>query len=161
MADVGTTRDLLILALQDLSDAESAMIERLPQVRRHAKDPAFAEVISGDERLSVEQRDSLKTILRALDAPPDGPRNIWLRAILDDADNDAATIAAGVLLDIALVGALRKGKQSERVSYETAIRLAARLDLPDAVARLTAIRDEEAATDTALAEILARLAGEA
>ena len=70
---------------------------------------------------------------------------------------DAATIAAGPLRDIAITGALRKAKQSERVSYETALALADLLGLDEAAATLTTIRDEEQAADEALADILQRL----
>ena len=70
------------------------------------------------------------------------------------------TIAAGPLRDIALVGALRKAKQSERVSYETAIALARALGLGDAAATLETIRDEEHAADAALAGLLTALCRE-
>jgi ferritin-like metal-binding protein YciE len=90
------------------------------------------------------------------DAEIDGAPNIWLRAILDDADRDTENVEKGNLLDIALVGAIRKAKQAERVSYETAMALAANLGGAD-TATLEATRDEEAAADGALADCLVRL----
>jgi ferritin-like metal-binding protein YciE len=96
-------------------------------------------------------------IARGLEASPVGAPNIWLRAVLDDAARDARAIAAGPLRDIALVGAFRKGKQSERVSYETAIGLAEALAAPEAATLLTASRDEETEADADLAQVLAAL----
>ena len=57
--------------------------------------------------------------------------------------------------DTALVGAFRKGKQAERVSYETAIALAATLGEDEAETLLTGFRDEEAAADATLSSLLA------
>lgn len=158
MAEVEDTPALLIMAVQDLGDAEAAQVERLPQVRDNARDEEFRALIAAETERAAEQHDALAAIARQLGAEPLGPRNIWLRAVLDDADNDAKTIAEGPLRDIALAGALRKGKQSERVSYETAIALAERLGLAAAAQALTAIRDAEAQTDAALADLLRRLA---
>jgi ferritin-like metal-binding protein YciE len=157
MAEVEDATALLLMALRDLHDGKNAMAGRLPTVRGHAQDGQFVSIIAEDERRSAGQREALASIARSLGEAPGGPPNIWLRAILDDADNDASTVAPGVLLDIALVGALRKAKQSERVSYETAIGLADALGLADAAGSLRTIRDEEAATDDALATTLGRL----
>ena len=157
MAEVEDPTALLIMAVRDLYDGESALAGRLASVRANATDQGFAAFIVADAERSTRQREQLAAIARSLGEAPGGQANIWLRAILDDADNDAATIAAGPLRDIAMTGALRKAKQSERVSYETAIALAEPLGLDDAAATLTAIRDEEQAADEALAEILQRL----
>lgn len=157
MAQVDDVPALLVMALQDLHDGERAMAQRLPVVRDHVRTPALRTWIEEDAGRSHHQRDRLADIMRSMGAEPRGDRNIWLRAILDDADNDAATIAAGPLRDTALIGALRKAKQAERVSYETAIVLARRLDLQDALQTLTSIRDEEQAADDALAVMLEQM----
>lgn len=159
MADVDTTKALLVMAVQDLFDGEQAMSDRLPIARDHVSDGAFAALIGEDAERSRRQRDALADIARSLDAEPQGGPNIWIKAILDNSDNDAATIAGGRLLDIALIGALRKAKQAERVSYETAIVLARGLGLAEAAATLHRIRDEEQETDEAYAAALERVAG--
>ena len=74
-------------------------------------------------------------MIEGLGADRQGPRNIWLRAVLEDAERDVATTAAGRWRDVALVGAFRKGKQAERVSYETAIALAGHLGRGDDAGR--------------------------
>jgi ferritin-like metal-binding protein YciE len=144
-------------ALQDLHDGECAMAGRLGEVRGHAADAAMRALIAEDAARSESQRNAIGAMARALDADPDGATNIWLRAILDDADNDAETIAAGPLRDIALAGALRKGKQSQRVSYETAVALARRLGREQDAGALAAMAEAAAATDAALAGALHRL----
>jgi ferritin-like metal-binding protein YciE len=157
MAEVESTRGLLVMALQDLFDAETVLVQRLGAVHAHASDARLRAIIVEDKARSEAQRAVLAGIARDLGAKPDDATNIWLRAILDDADNDAETIARGPLRDVALAGALRKGKQSERVSYETAIALAARLGMEDAARALTRFADEEATADEALARALKRI----
>jgi ferritin-like metal-binding protein YciE len=156
MADTSTPKQLLVVAVQDLHDAERAWIERLPEFAGKTGD-AVAAFIEAERERSAAQASRLMEAARALEASPVGSPNIWLRAILDDAARDASTIVAGPLRDIALVGAFRKGKQSERISYETAIGLAEALSIPEAAALLTASRDEEAQADADLAGILAAL----
>lgn len=157
MDNVGTPLALLIMALQDLHDGECAMDERLWTVRDHCTDERMRMIVERDAARSAQQRDRLARIIRSLDEEAGNTENIWLRAILDDADNDADTIERGPLRDIALAGALRKGKQSQRVSYETAIVLAERLGKREAVEALQDLAKGAEETDTALAEALVRL----
>jgi ferritin-like metal-binding protein YciE len=156
MSDTATSRDLLVVAVQDLHDAERAWVEKLPALADKAS--AGLSAFAGPELArSEEQAARLAQIAGDLDSPPDGAPNIWLRGILSDAERDAQTIVAGPLRDIALVGAFRKGKQSERVSYETAIGLANALHLPEASRSLTLSRDEEARADAELEQLLKAL----
>jgi ferritin-like metal-binding protein YciE len=157
LAEVESARELLVMAIADLHDGEQAMAERLGKVRDHTADEAMRTLIAQDARESEARRGSLAAMARGLDAEPGDATNIWLRAILDDADNDAATIARGPWRDVALGGALRKGKQAQRVSYETALALARRLDLGNAVEALAEMIEAAAATDAALARALRRL----
>lgn len=156
MSETATATQLLIVAVQDLYDAERAWIERLPDLAAKTSGPVAAYADAERQR-SALQAGRLADIARAFDAEPVDAPNIWLRAILDDAARDARTIVAGALRDIALVGAFRKGKQSERVSYETAVGLAQALGHDATAAALTASRDEEARADAELASILAAL----
>jgi ferritin-like metal-binding protein YciE len=161
MPEVKTVRALLIMAVRDLHDGECVMADRLGDVEECLSDPATRELVQHDKRRSARQREALVGIARSLDATTGDAENIWLRAILDDADNDCATIAEGGLRDIALVGALRKAKQSQRVSYETAIVLARQLKMRDAVTALRGMAEGADATDTALARALVGLGADA
>jgi ferritin-like metal-binding protein YciE len=156
MAEVKTTEGLLINALQDLHDAERAMAEKLPGIADDVSDLILRELLDEDAMRSTVHQRKVADLLKRRGAGVDGDPNIWLRAILDDAVRDTETVERGALLDIALIGAIRKAKQAERVSYETAIALAEALDGDDAPT-LAAIRDEEAASDLRLTSILAEL----
>jgi ferritin-like metal-binding protein YciE len=153
MTETSTETELLIVAVQDLHAGERAWQERLPALRDKAGRDV-ADFIAQEMRRAESQAATLATVAAQLDAKPEDAPNIWLNAVIDDAERDAETIVAGPLRDIALIGALRKGKQSERVSYETAIGLAEKLGHDDIAQRLTNIRDEEGAADTDLADLL-------
>jgi ferritin-like metal-binding protein YciE len=143
--------------MQDLADAELAWSERGGELRE-GSGARVAAFLDGDLARSAAQLERVVTLIGALNAPVEGDANIWLRAILDDAARDIASTAAGPLRDTALVGAFRKGKQAERVSYETALALAGRIGVDTAALRTC--RDEEAAADAALAELLAATVGD-
>ena len=153
MSKTATARQLLIVALQDLLDAERAWTERGPALAGKSGD-AVRHFLEEDMAGSAAQADRLRALLDGLGADHRGDANIWLRAVLDDATRDSTSIVAGPLRDTALIGAFRKGKQAERVSYETAIALAEALGRGDDALTLRTIRDEEASADAALAALL-------
>ncbi|MBO9516433.1 MAG: DUF892 family protein [Porphyrobacter sp.] len=153
MAKTRTANELLIVALQDLNDAERAMVERLPSLQSNLS-PGLGKFVGEELTRAEEQRRRLDQWLTILDAPATDAPNIWLRAVIDDATRDYETIEPGVLRDIALVGAFRKGIQAERVSYETALGLARSTGKPDLEGSLRICRDEEAAADLDLATLL-------
>lgn len=159
MSKTDTAKQLLVVALQDLRDAERAWGERGATVCAAAGTDVSAFLAMDMERSAAQAR-ALESALSDLDAPLDGDPNIWLRAVIDDAERDARSIVAGPLRDSALIGALRKGKQAERVSYETAIQLAQRLGKDVMAAALTRIRDEEAQADDSLAALLSATIGQ-
>lgn len=156
MSDVDNLEALLINALQDLHDAKRALVERLPNIADHASDDALKRLLDEDAAQNATGQRQIATLITRRDAAIEGAPNIWLQAIMNDAERDIKTVESGELLDIALVGAIRKGKQSECVSYDTAIALAKALGGEDAPT-LEAIRDAAAATDASLSDILLRL----
>lgn len=153
MPKTSTARELLVVALQDLNDAERAAVERLPSFEREVS-PGLATFLSQARETAAEQAARLERALDLLDASAIDTPNIWLRGILDDAARDYDTIIPGPLRDVALVGAFRKGKQAARVSYETAVGLASVPGNRDLETGLLHCRDEAAAGDAALAQLL-------
>ncbi len=154
-----TPTELLVVALQDLHDAELAWTDRGAAFVGKAG-AEFARFLEADLARSAEQSEGLTALLGSMDAPVAGDPNIWLRAILDDAERDSRSITPGPLLDTALIGAFRKGKQAERVSYETAAMLAARLDLREIEDKLARFIDHEATADRELRALLQKAVGD-
>lgn len=153
-----TPAALLALAIQDLYDGERAWVERTGALIDSVEDHRLAATLRAEITASNGRIHRLRAIATEIRIDAAGAENIWLRAILDDAQRDTTMIAEGALLDIALIGAFRKGVQAERVSYETALVLARALGFDRAASLLTTSRDELAKTDGVLAELLEGIA---
>lgn len=145
MSKTGTREELFTACIQDLHAGERLLIERLPGVVEHVRDAKLRELLEKQ----VDQSESQAERLRAAGEDVDGPPNLWMAGILDDAERDTRSIVAGPLLDVALIGAIRKAKASEIVSYETAVATAEALRNPAATI-CAAILEEERAADAAL-----------
>lgn len=161
MPQVDSAKGLLIEALQDLADAARALAERGEALADSVSDEALRGLIRADLFHAEGEAAALAELLAGLEAEAEaeGARNIWLRAILDDADRDTETEAPGRWRDVALAGALRKGKQAQRVSYETAMALALREDLREMAATLEGLRNKAARMDAVLAARLREVVG--
>ena len=153
MTQTSSAASLLHAAVQDLHAAKRLQVGRLPKIARAAGD-RLAALIAGEITLVEAQLRRIE----AAGVSTAGPNNLWMAGVLDDAERDAKSHQAGRLRDIALVGALRKGKAAEIVSDETALALAAETGDPAIEAVVRANREEEIASDRALKALLRRLA---
>ncbi|PAX07817.1 DUF892 family protein [Sphingomonas lenta] len=157
MTKTSSRAALLHVAIQDLHAGKAAQVERLPALAEAARDPALKALLAAEVERVREQA------ARLAEAGGDmgGPANLWMGGILDDAERDARTHQPGPLLDVALVGAVRKAKAAEIVSSETAVALARAEGLGAIGAAVAANRAEEVESDRALKERLGVLAGTA
>ena len=154
MTKTASRAALLHVAAQDLRAGKRLLAERLPALADAATDADLARLIGDGATLAERQRDRID----AAGDLADGPDNLWMAGILDDADRDARSHQPGVLLDVALIGAVRKAKAAEIVSHETAVALARGEDA--ALGTLfVALREEDSAADRALRGRLDALTG--
>ena len=130
--------------------------ERLPALVEAATYEPLRALLRNEVHRVKNQRDRLD----ALGEIANGPANLWMRGILDDADRDARSHQPGAVLDIALVGVIRKAKAAEIVSTETALALAHGA-APRMVAPLQANHEDEIAGDVALKRCLRELTNQA
>ena len=150
---IASAASLLHAAVQDLHAGKRDAVDRLPAVADQVTEPALAKLLHAEAGRAATQVERLA----ATGLNTSGPKNLWMAGILDDANRDGRSTEPGRLLDIALVGAIRKAKAAEIVSSETAIALASELGDEGLAAAVRANRDEEIATDRALKERLAAL----
>lgn len=148
-----TAAALLHAALQDLHAGKGAQAARLPALADECEDQSLADLLRREAARADEQAGRLRDAGVATAGPP----NLWMGGVLDDAERDTRQTKAGRLLDIALIGAIRKGKAAEIVAAETALALAAQLDLHDLAKVVAANRNEEVATDRLLKDRLVAL----
>jgi ferritin-like metal-binding protein YciE len=153
MTKTASRAALLHVAVQDLHAGKLAQAERLPAIADAARGPELRALLEGEAGRAKVQAERLAVA----GGDMNGPGNLWIAGILDDAERDAGSHEPGPLLDVALVGAVRKAKAAEIVSGETA-RARARVEGQAAIAAAVAAnRDEEIAADRALKERLAAL----
>jgi ferritin-like metal-binding protein YciE len=150
------TPDALVdVCVQDLYAGKLLLARRLPRIARAAGDPALRALL--DEAAGAAARHAWR--LAATGVATGGPRNIWMTGILDDAARDTRSVAAGRLLDVALIGAVRKALAAQIVSDDTAIALADACGRREVSMTVRAIQEEERASDATLRARLAIRAG--
>ena len=149
MTQTASAAGLLHAAIQDLHAAKRLQVDRLPKIAQVAGD-RLAALIAEEVARAEEQARRID----AAGVDTSGPENLWMAGILDDAERDSRSHQAGRLRDIALVGAIRKGKAAEIVSSETALALAAETRNAALAEVVGANRDEEIAGDRALKALL-------
>ena len=150
MAKTSSFPALLHVALQDLHAGKLAQADRLPALAAAARDPALRALIEAEVGRAREGARRLEGVASDLS----GPANLWIAGILDDAERDARSHQPGSVLDVALVGAVRKAKAAEAVSSETAIALARASGAAAIGEAAAANHAEEVATDGALRDLL-------
>jgi ferritin-like metal-binding protein YciE len=137
---------LLTVCIEDLYAAEVMLADTLPDVARHANDPELAGLL---ERVQHEANVA-GAALAETGRHKGGAENLWMKGICKDAVRDTGSIVLGPLLDAAIVGAIRKAKAAQIVSYDTAIAVAAVLGKKDIQANLQDIRGRAVAADERL-----------
>ena len=145
---------LLHVAVQDLHAGKRLLEKRLPALANAASDATLKGLIGAQAARAGAQAERLA----AAAGDMAGPENLWMAGILDDAGRDARSHLPGAILDVALVGAIRKAVAAEIVSLETAIALAHMTGQDAILAALCDACDEAVAADRALKERLHALA---
>jgi len=139
---------LFTTCLQDLAAGERMLADALPGIADGAADETLQVLLLAHVAACRDSVAGLSTYGRDLD----GPENVWMAGICDDARRDSATTAHGALLDTALIGAIRKATAARSVSYDTAIAMTDVLAIDPAALRDAKARS--AALDQALLALL-------
>ena len=156
MTRVASAASLLHTAVQDLHAGKQDAAERLPGIAAQASDPALVQLLQAEAARAGTQAARLA----GTGVDTRGPTCLWMAGILDDADRDGRSTERGRLLDIALVGAIRKASAATIVSSETAIALARETGDETIGQAVASNREEEIATDRLLKKRLLALTGQ-
>lgn len=151
MTRISSGASLFHAAVQDLHAGFTDQAKRLPL---DARDPQLVQILR-DERETSARR---ATDLIHVGLNPVGPANLWMKGVLDDAERDVKSTEPGALLDIALAGAIRKGKVAEVAACDTALALGPAANSVQIVELVDAMRCESQAAAGALLEVIERLA---
>lgn len=152
MTRTASAAALLHVALQDLHASKAMQVARLGGLIAAVRNAELTALLTAERTRAEAQCDRLAGLSDVRGAP----ENLWMKGVLDDAERDTESHEPGRLIDIAVIGAVRKAKAAEIVSSETAIALAA-AEAPAMVEALRTNRAEEIASDRALRERLLAL----
>jgi len=153
MATTASKEDLLQACIQDLHAARRVAAGRLPAVAA-AAGPELAPILRSVQQDFAAQAERLEATGHDLD----GPENLWMAGIMDDAERDTKTVARGPLLDTALIGAVRKGLAADGVSLETGVAVARSLGKDREGELLEEMRELSGQSDGRLRQLLQQIA---
>lgn len=153
---LSSLEELLQLYLWDLYAGCLLVERRLPAIAGRASDADWRTEV----RALAETAGLRAQRMHAASAGgvEDGPDNLWMRGIMDDADRDTRNISVGPPLDLAMIGALRKAIAAELASIRTAKAIAVRLDADAALQALTLNEAQLRSADATLDQRLEALA---
>ena len=154
MSKTATSHALLRACIQDLYAGKRLLVERLPRVVAAIDDQSLRIML---EQI-VEAADVQAERLKGTGLADHGPANLWMAGMIDDATRDSKSIEPGPLLDVALIGAVRKMRAAEIVSDQTAIAVAAAIGQYAVIEAVQANEAEEVESNRALAVHLHALA---
>lgn len=153
MSKTASKEELLQACVQDLHAARQVAAERLPGVIGHAG-PELARRL---ENLAETYDEEIRRF-EGTGVSLDGPENLWMAGVMDDAERDTRSIARGVLLDTALIGAVRKGVAADSVSLETLVAVAQALGRDEIAALAQRMRERSGDHDARLRALLQEIA---
>ena len=146
--------DLLVECLHDLKGAEAQAGSRLPKISALAIDPVLRRTVFEVGLYARGTCSMLDGWANELSSEKSSSHNLWMKGILDDAERDTVMIDPGSLLDIAMIGAVRKSLAASIVSYETAIAVAHRCNQHAIAGGLSAIMNDKQKHDRKLRDLL-------
>jgi ferritin-like metal-binding protein YciE len=151
-----TLRDLHVVELSDLLDAEQQMLRELPLMASRATSGELRALFDDHYRDTQRHIRRLEAVFTALDERPRASSGDGMRGIIVEARERHAVWDPGTVLDTALAGLARRLKHYEIAAYECAVSHAAAIGHPDAAALLRETLDEERGTDSQLSELFRR-----
>ena len=148
-----TLRDLYIVELQDLFDAEQQILQVLPAMAAAATSTVLREAFEEHLEQTRIHAERLQLLLRKLDAAGDGAPCEAVRGLIAESRRRMADGNRGDVLDAALIGAAQRIEHYEIAAYGCARTYARTLEDAEAVAMLQKTLDEEGAADARLTRI--------
>ena len=154
MSKTSSLPELLQVCLWDLQAGCTDLAERLPSIAAKASNADLRSRLQDGAAKARERAGRLAAVSDTSDGPP----NLWMGGILDDAEHDTRSVEEGTLLDIALIGAIRKALMAELASIATAEAVATSREEVDVLQALSANEIDLLREDAALSELLSALA---
>ena len=157
-----TQQELFEHELRDIYDAEHKLVRALRTMAKKVPDRTLSEELEEHRRITQGQIKRLEEVFRLLEKKPRREPCRGINGLIDEFKKfvDQEDVSDEILSAFA-VGAGLKVEQYEIVAYEMLLRLASRLDLPDALDLLGENLSEELDAVRQLEALAEQLAGPA
>ena len=146
-------RDLYILELRDLYNAENQLVKALPKMASAASEPELKEAFESHLEETKGHVERLEQIFTALDLKPTGETCHAMQGLVEEGAEFIKARGNESVIDAGLIGAAQRVEHYEIAGYGTAKSLAEHLGEDEAARLLQQTLDEEAAADRKLSEI--------
>ena len=157
-----TQQELFEHELRDIYDAEHKLVRALRTMAKKVPDRTLSEVLEEHRRITQGQIKRLEEVFRLLEKKPRREPCRGINGLIDEFKKfvDQEDVSDEILSAFA-VGAGLKVEQYEIVAYQMLLKLASRLDLPDALDLLGENLSEEIDAVHQLEALAEQLAGPA
>jgi ferritin-like metal-binding protein YciE len=151
--------DLFQEWLTDLYDAEKQIVAALPKIVAASSSEELSTVLASYLGESKEQVKRFEDLFEEIAVQPGGRESKPIQALFSECERLISGLEKSAVLDIALIGVLRKVKHYEIAGYSAASEIAEVLGQEDAHDALFETLEEETEADEALAEVAESILG--
>jgi len=146
-----TLKDLFEHQLKDLYNAESQLVEALPQIAKNAKDGKLKEAFEKHLEETKEHKNRIETICEELGISPSGETCKAMEGLIREAkDFIEEAEKEDDVMDAGLIAEAQRVEHYEISGYGTAVRYAKELGLSNIAEKLQTTLDEEYNADAKL-----------
>lgn len=153
MKKIVNLRDLLLVQVRDLYDAELQQLKVLPELQKKVKSLQLKDALSKHVDETKLQLKKLDEVFNRLNEPPQGEESSGMKGLLDQAKNLVQRSSDPEVLDASLITAIQHISHYEIAGYGAATAYAKTLDRHDLATVLHQNLEEERNTDKNLSRL--------
>lgn len=148
-----TMKDLLIMELRDIYDAEKQGLRGMNKVARKVTNEKLKEALSNHKEETEQQVERLKQVFELLDQRPRGKHCDAMEGLVSEAQEILEEGLEPEVLDAAIIAAIQKIEHYEIASYGTVHAYAEAIGNQEVAKLLEQTLNEEKKTDELLNKI--------
>ena len=153
MSSLKTMNDLFVESLRDVYDAETQLVEALPQMEKAASSAQLKSAFRTHLQQTETQRKRLEQVFEQMGMKASRKSCKGMEGLIKEGEEVIMAGGEPEIKDAALIAAAQKVEHYEISAYGTLRTLAGKLEMPDAKRLLQQSLDEEGATDHLLSQI--------
>ena len=150
---MNTLRELFVDQIKDIYSAEQQLIKALPKMVKRASCKSLKQGFTDHLSETEEQAKRLESLASSLNFNVPGKKCKAMEGLIAEGKDALEITGDDAVIDAAIIAAAQRVEHYEISAYGTALAIAERLRLSEAVNTLQQSLNEEKATDRKLTEI--------